>query len=38
MPKTEGASSKPANNYPPLERCNSCLGVINLQTGECRCS
>ena len=24
--------------YPTLERCPSCLGVINLQTGECRCS
>lgn len=21
-----------------LERCGSCNGVINLQTGECRCS
>lgn len=33
-PTTETAET----NYPALERCPSCLGVINLQTGECRCS
>lgn len=26
------------DNPTSLERCGSCNGVINQQTGECRCS
>jgi hypothetical protein len=29
-------NNKTTNSKP--ERCGSCNGVINLQTGECRCS
>ena len=28
----------PARATPPRERCGACSGVINPQTGECRCS
>ena len=37
MPEKKSTESLPTK-YPAMERCPSCLGVINQDTGECRCS